>query len=703
MLHVLIVLLTSFSVFAQNLTIIVSKNVAILPAEPDENFSGNALIDLGPQRYALFAYPLTSIPSGCMTTNAMLYFPACTVASGFGASSIQFTMLVQSNPPWQANTVTYNTRPSTTGSIIGQIQVIANDNNPIPNPQPLDITQSVNNALKLDNTEIGFFATLSSSNVVHVPTSVAGTPSFIQLQYLCTTTASPTTSIGPTSTITLQPTSSLLPTTVTPITTHTPTPSQSDNITDLCTLNFNEVPQIPSTLTVFIIITLLRAFVIATCLVMFILCLINRKSNFILSRSFTPYCFLIWKILSTGVEESEAVPASWLNSSCFLTSLNTVSTPGDQFICYAELYALEPLFILNIVALLILFYQFFSKRMLMNLKANQTETLVWKARLLQFTSSKVFLALIMSSVLLLVFIVGLIQIGVNEGFCKPTDLLFYFETFISLIVGITIVIMSVIDFARACSCNESLFHQFKTKFFDDDPLLYRAEYYIMGFAILNYVIIRASFKSYAFISKENNNVTAFNVPLVMYILQVIFWEIPSLVALPGILLIGAARFSRIVQMSAQQNMYTPIEAFMGYNFESSEQTIHLLMGHPRTHDLLRDFACKELSLENILIYDDIKRYMIFEDMEQRKIHAKLIINMYLQQNSQYQVNLDKRRIEPVVRLYTAHEQDPVNNPLPQNMFEEILKSVVENLLDTYDRFFFYTPFQNYIKKANNVE
>jgi hypothetical protein len=95
--------------------------------------------------------------------------------------------------------------------------------------------------------------------------------------------------------------------------------------------------------------------------------------------------------------------------------------------------------------------------------------------------------------------------------------------------------------------------------------------------------------------------------------------------------------------------------------------------------------------------------MIFEDMEQRKIHAKLIINMYLQQNSQYQVNLEKKCIDPVLRQFVAHETDPANNPLPQNLFDGILKSVIENLLDTYDRFFFYTPFQNYIKKANNVE
>jgi hypothetical protein len=170
-----------------------------------------------------------------------------------------------------------------------------------------------------------------------------------------------------------------------------------------------------------------------------------------------------------------------------------------------------------------------------------------------------------------------------------------------------------------------------------------------------------------------------------------------------VLLIGAARFSRIVQMSAQQNMYTPIEVFMGYNFESSEQTIHLLMGHPRTHDMMRDFAIKELSLENVLIYDDIKRYMIFEDLEQRKIHAKLIINMYLLPNSQYQVNLDKKRVDPVLRAFQAHEKEPEKNPLPQTLFDDIQKSVIENLLDTYDRFFFYTPFQNYIKKANNTE
>ncbi|KAL0485566.1 proteoglycan 4 [Acrasis kona] len=735
-------------------TSFVSKNVAILTANAKENFAGAGSIVLGTGRFGLYAYPLNNIPTGCTISKATLQFPAsissATDIPFTGAVTVSITKIIYSEPVWDLYTVTYDTRPRTEVVVIGGIKFYDNTGTKLDPPAPVDLTSSISASYASGDTEWGFMASFVSTNVITVPSSESGKPSYLSITYSCgESPSSPTPSPIPTSSEpittpnpsspppvgspTPSPTgptspspSTPSPTTPSPTTPTTPVPSDQHTPTPTFTgtpeptrndtkpyVFFNVAPDQPNELLVFILLTLIRALVVGASIILLILCILNRGSNFMISRGFIPYSFLTWKILSILIEETQSVPSSWIAGMHLLD----VSNAYSQIECYLTIYVINPFLILNVVGILITFYHFYSKRRTNKLLYLQTQNGPVRGvveepnaltnvmyRILKLTSTKLFKGIAIAVVVLAVYAVCVSQSAAYQGQCKFTDIAFYFQIVLILLVGLTMITMSSIDLLYMCfnkQKSSTLMLTIKNILFDDDPLMFRLENYMMGVAIFNYAVIRFVLQTYQLTSEINRQKTLVNVHLTLYILQFIFWDILGLVALPGVLHMAAIRFSRVAQMSAQQNMYTPIEAFSGFSFESSEETIHLLMGHPRTHDLMRDFACKEFSLENVMIYDEVKRYQIFEDVEQRAIHARLIINLYLLANSEFQVNLDKRRIEPVLTAAEAYKQDPHLNPLPQNLFEDIMRSVVENLLDTYDRFFFYTPFQDYIRKANN--
>jgi hypothetical protein len=115
--------------------------------------------------------------------------------------------------------------------------------------------------------------------------------------------------------------------------------------------------------------------------------------------------------------------------------------------------------------------------------------------------------------------------------------------------------------------------------------------------------------------------------------------------------------------------------------------LRLVMFHPELHDMLYQFACKELSSENVHLYDAIREYKECEDFEMKKEMAYKIYDTCVATGCPVQINMPETT---KVRVLDQFEMCLFDNYL----FTDIEGEVALLLNDTLHRFVSTPHFQD---------
>lgn len=130
--------------------------------------------------------------------------------------------------------------------------------------------------------------------------------------------------------------------------------------------------------------------------------------------------------------------------------------------------------------------------------------------------------------------------------------------------------------------------------------------------------------------------------------------------------------------------------------KSDPDGLERIFSNEKLSYLFKVYAKHEWSLENYLIYLDLKVYKKLTGKKKEEA-AKRIMDTYLNGSaSPLEVNLDNETLQNVRTLYS----DPV---LDKNLFTQVEAVIRINLLDTYYRFIFSSEYLNYVNSQEFLE
>lgn len=292
--------------------------------------------------------------------------------------------------------------------------------------------------------------------------------------------------------------------------------------------------------------------------------------------------------------------------------------------------------------------------------------------------------LIFFIVLLIIYfiIVMIIWLSFNPSYCTnlyiPNDpfvpVPFLINRFVNLgiliVFSILFAIISCIDPYLNCSRTGTWKERTKKFFLKDDPFCFRLEVaFYYAFAPINGILI--FIVSILFLINTGGGTTVSVIVMDLFpnfILMLIIVWFP--------LTITITKYLK--------------EKFQKYKGSSSDE-VTMTLKNPELHDLLKEFAKSEWSVENVLVYDDIVEY----EKEISKEKASNIIYQYLTSGAPLQVNLPKREIDPIIEKMNKDEIDI-------HLFEGIKQTLIQNLMDTYSRFIYSSDYESYITKVQTM-
>ncbi|KAL0483722.1 7 TM domain-containing transmembrane protein [Acrasis kona] len=509
------------------------------------------------------------------------------------------------------------------------------------------------------------------------------------------------------------------------------------------------LPATPTDIASFVVAVILRASVIICCILMIFLCLFKRNRQPLKSRKWIPYVFLLSKIIGNIAGVQSAWPASWSHDS-----IGTASSVG----CFIEQWGSNPLYIVNLLCIVFLFGRFFVLKAYESRKQQHQEIrreeqladdcatldtdkmkeqsaigranrrIRLKSKIIKSLTSWYLLAFSMVALLLSIYIMGAIDISRTGGICNdnwakitpagvPAAILARYEIVLVVVIAVTAVIMLITDMVMVYRTPSPF--SFGNMFLEDDPLRYRMELYLFCIPASCLGIIVACFGISSTVVDRTSTIV-----LVRTILYFLFWEIPGLLVIPGVSLFHAIAWERrekkaIIKSNSDRidtspgNNSSSLSAISGLpkhvceldptEFNDSSDMIHRLLGcgDVTTHELFRDFAKKEFSVENVLIYDDIARFKNNVNVE-RYEQAKLIFDSYLASGSLNQVNLPSKSADSAAEKLKAYEEDKEGCTLGDDLFDGVLQQVVVNLRDTYMRLWYTQAFKEYVEKRKGL-
>eukprot|EP01080_Neovahlkampfia_damariscottae_P002200 gene2200-2374_t len=123
--------------------------------------------------------------------------------------------------------------------------------------------------------------------------------------------------------------------------------------------------------------------------------------------------------------------------------------------------------------------------------------------------------------------------------------------------------------------------------------------------------------------------------------------------------------------------------------ELDNDTIDEIFKDEEKFEIFKEYVKKEFSNENVLLYQDIKKYQIEEDFATRKILANHIYMKYLNGNlSELEANISGKFCREVYRKIKNEQFEP-------DLFDSCLLTIKENLADTYSRFILSERYTGY--------
>jgi hypothetical protein len=112
------------------------------------------------------------------------------------------------------------------------------------------------------------------------------------------------------------------------------------------------------------------------------------------------------------------------------------------------------------------------------------------------------------------------------------------------------------------------------------------------------------------------------------------------------------------------------------------------------YNLLKEFAEKEMSIENVECYKDILNYQKLTTIKKRIEFAKRLNQTYFNGiSSPLEVNLPGSTLSKYASNYAAETFEK------GNLFNEISDKIVENISDTYSRLIISSEYTNYLAKS----
>jgi hypothetical protein len=364
------------------------------------------------------------------------------------------------------------------------------------------------------------------------------------------------------------------------------------------------------------------------------------------------------------------------------------------------------------------------------------------SKAIKFFTDPLFLFFAISLSVLSIYVVGAIDVGRTNGTCSdswakytakgvPAAVLARYEIFVVVVialVGLTLVFMDLIfngHLTNLCTCKMTPRKFFKNLFFEDDPLRYRLELYSFAFPALALGVIVGSFGIVSTVTTRSNYIV-----LLRNILYVFLWDIPSLLAIPGVVLISALRwqyrenhakneiFAYNYEMKSNSPggekgvIYEPTVVDMpSYikdlditEFNDSADMIHRILGcgDIEAKQIFKDFTSKEFSVENVLCYDDIQTYQSKDTFEARYKQAVLIFDSYLERNSVNEVNIPRKFIENARESVKIYAANPAASTMDSTLFDSIMQQIVVNLTDSYMRMYYSDAWQELRAKRKKM-
>jgi hypothetical protein len=239
-------------------------------------------------------------------------------------------------------------------------------------------------------------------------------------------------------------------------------------------------------------------------------------------------------------------------------------------------------------------------------------------------------------------------------------LAYLFIVFLAIIIFIQVAILFydiVINFKKLLS--KYCFCRFVCLFWRDDPFYYRIEIYIYVLISFYLIVSQVLIFILTTVLVLPDIVVALSKSIFTYLLALNIIIFPLTITIFNI-------FRTCLLRIANKNNKTEI--------------IDVLLGNEKTLDLFREFAKREWSVENVLIYTEIKEFENTKDFGKKQLIAISIKETYLEKNSPMELNIDDYKLKNFTKMLEEGKVDGI--------FNDILKTVKINLADTYSRFRF---------------
>lgn len=269
-----------------------------------------------------------------------------------------------------------------------------------------------------------------------------------------------------------------------------------------------------------------------------------------------------------------------------------------------------------------------------------------------------------------------------NGFSQNSRLISY--TFMFLII--TFFFFLIIFDALVSCCKNKKKCSLKNFYFIEDQFLFRLEalftvpiylfaiiviLFLVFLDIINYGIFRDSVCISAFRSSDGYQYGTYQITRFVY--SLIFDAI-------GFVMFGFPLVVTIYRFFRDKFLKSPV-----LNFEDD-------ISDPIVHQIFFNFCKTEWSVENILSHDQILEY-------QSKPSSDLayeIYDKYLEEGALCEVNVSRGECKLVKEMMDRGEFNP-------SLFDDILKTIMINLSDTYSRFIFTDEYSSVKKQKSEMK
>jgi hypothetical protein len=281
-----------------------------------------------------------------------------------------------------------------------------------------------------------------------------------------------------------------------------------------------------------------------------------------------------------------------------------------------------------------------------------------------------------------------------------------------ILIGCYAVAMIVDMVINAFTAKNRSCHQKISSFYkQQDPLRFRAEATAFVLASLFYAIWMAILYGTSFAPALMTDIGEQQREIMLMTLYFFSWDIPSLIALPGVILFTTLQYKLRIENKTKTQQSEDEKTAELTNVEEQEEKydlsrfdrdiIPMIFADSIAKDMFKEFCVRELTVSYALFYEDMMDYRKISDnhMEDRHSKSKIIIELYLIEYPTLEVNMPWKQVDRVCEQVENFEKHPDKWPLHSTLFDELTACVISNLMDSYDRFYFSEDFQKYVNEG----